>query len=404
MTKKSLIINCSICDARNVKESTLESYENIVINTALLLADSENLAVLNRYPVTLNISKVIDLKGDYSASVHNGSYTLKPGPAPSVQTVLLVNGSLRVYPGTQEILKQYLGITVNGSVYCPESVSGALANAQVNGRVFCYPDHAILLENSFTPDAYFPRLAKRDALYFVPKRLLFTNPKLDLTLLREKNVHFLCPKLFVHESKLEDALELLEGEDTKIQVLKDGCVFLDDDATLDANLIRKYGTILYIDGDLTLNEKSTPYISQLVSPFINGDVSLLPDQVDAFLETDPTYDQLNIVSGKVFCDRIGFTVDSALLAISPGGISVEDSVDITISPELSSQEILDFLRFSDCVNIYCTKEQLSAVNSVAEDCINISPSSDSDSSAKEIPEKIKDEARNCTINAMTYTL
>ena len=43
-------------------------------------------------------------------------------------TVLTVNGELKIASGAAEVLARYLQITVNGQVYCPRSLSGKLGN------------------------------------------------------------------------------------------------------------------------------------------------------------------------------------------------------------------------------------------------------------------------------------
>ena len=47
--KKNLIINCDVCDTRNAKEEYLSGYEQIMINTDLLLVSAESRGVLERY-------------------------------------------------------------------------------------------------------------------------------------------------------------------------------------------------------------------------------------------------------------------------------------------------------------------------------------------------------------------
>ena len=43
---KTLRINCSICDARNVQESVLAAYERVSINCALLMVTPEAMELL----------------------------------------------------------------------------------------------------------------------------------------------------------------------------------------------------------------------------------------------------------------------------------------------------------------------------------------------------------------------
>ena len=46
--KKNFVLNCSICDARKVKEEDLARYEHIIINSDVLLVNEESKSVLAR--------------------------------------------------------------------------------------------------------------------------------------------------------------------------------------------------------------------------------------------------------------------------------------------------------------------------------------------------------------------
>jgi len=59
MEKKKLVINTSLCDARNVSEETLESYENITINAAIVVTTPESGKLLHKYNVVMNCSDVV---------------------------------------------------------------------------------------------------------------------------------------------------------------------------------------------------------------------------------------------------------------------------------------------------------------------------------------------------------
>ena len=50
----------------------------------------------------------------------------------------------------EEVLKSYSVIVVNGSVTCPESLSGMLSQLQINGQSTFYPDGAGLLKDVFS--------------------------------------------------------------------------------------------------------------------------------------------------------------------------------------------------------------------------------------------------------------
>ena len=77
---KKKIINCAICDARNVSEESLTGYDQIMINAAIILTTERAKQLLDRYPVALNVASVTMLpdNADITAKVVNNksvSYT-----------------------------------------------------------------------------------------------------------------------------------------------------------------------------------------------------------------------------------------------------------------------------------------------------------------------------------------
>ena len=257
---KTLTINTILCDARQVRESTLAAYDKIAINASVLLTDQDSQELLHKYPVELNVTDTLDIPGDVQVSQINGREELGPGvPAPSRPTYLIVNGVLDIAPGAGPALERYVGIQVNGKVLCPESLSGLLASAQVNGQIETYPDDCVRLKSTVVLDRTFLLRTRKNTRYFAGRRVVALAGDIDFQKLAEKNVRFVTRELLVAESLAEAAVPLF-GERTEITILPDGCAYVGDDAKLDGALIRRYGGKLYINGDLTVNEESAPWL------------------------------------------------------------------------------------------------------------------------------------------------
>ena len=58
---------------------------------------------------------------------------------------------------------------------------------------------------------------------------------------------------------------------------------------------------------------------------------------------------------------------AAVLKKYPHGVRIEDCAKVTLSEDLSPEDIMEKLHVSDCAMIVCTKEQEEAVNMIAED-------------------------------------
>ena len=55
--KKNLIINCEICDARNMREEDYLDYERILLNAEIVLVNETSKGILNRLPIQVNTER-----------------------------------------------------------------------------------------------------------------------------------------------------------------------------------------------------------------------------------------------------------------------------------------------------------------------------------------------------------
>ena len=152
---KKLVINCAGCDTRKAVKENYEQYESITINAATVVTNSAGKAFLQALPVTLNCANVQEVPEDVDLKTVNGKAEIKSGDqVPERPFLLLVNGSLIIGPNTEKYLQKCVGMTVNGSVRYPESMTAYLGKMIVHGSSACYPDGAILLK----PNAVIDRL------------------------------------------------------------------------------------------------------------------------------------------------------------------------------------------------------------------------------------------------------
>ena len=309
--------------------------------------------------------------------VQNGWMELKCGQMPARKTVLVVNGGLAIWPGTEELLKNYLAIIVNGSVRYPESLSAGLTRMKVNGKTSVYPDDCIILKGSAKIDAYFPLRAEAGARYYAERRVVLLDEKLDVAALAEKQVRFETQELLVTESNVEAAVPLV-GAATTLTVVPDGCAYVDevDGVSLDERLLRKYGKKLYI----------------------NGTVLLLPEQKDAFLALNVDYKMMIVRSGLQIANRLKAFVGPDLLDETPLGITIQDCVQVILEDDLTAGQIQEKLKFKDCMEIICSEAQKQAVQMVSENVARINTDPGKGSKEEE------DAFDGVRINAESYVL
>ena len=378
---KKMIVNCASCDMRSVSEETLQSYEQIVVNSALVLVTARTKDLLNRYNVRLDAADVLEVpEGDnVRVSSQNGAYELTGDRMPSAGEIalLMVNGSLTVGEDALEAARAYQQIRVNGSVVMPRSMVGKLTNLSVNGSTETYPDGAIRLRRNAVIDRTFPLRIRENALYWAARRLVFTDPALDVEKLRDKGVRFSTKTALLAESLAEAVTPLLD-EEADILVVPDGTGFVNGYAKVNKRFLKKFGTKLYVNGDLIVEADAADVLPQIEYLYVNGTAKVPADLVDAFEEIDARYDELKVVKawGKIIEDQIRVKVDKALLEKYPTGILVTDCVMVKLAADLTPEMILDRLSLADCVQVHCSEEQEAAVGAVAEDVVSINGADD----------------------------
>ncbi len=400
--EKKLTINAATCDARKVQEETLQAYERITINVAELITDARSRALLAKYPVVMNCAEILDVPVDVRVRTVNGSTQIKSSDVPGEKSLLTVNGSLEIGPDCGKVLEQYVGIRVNGSVMYPESMSGALGMMHVNGSTVCYPDGAVVLKRNTVIDRLFALRAK-NTLYWSRGSMVMVDPDLDPAVLAAKGARFSAKTAIIAESKAEALTELLD-ERTDIVVIPDGTAVVRDDVKLDKGVVRKYGTKLYVLGNVTVKKESAQTLEALEYLNVRGNVF-----VDKSLE-DTLWEKLEEIGGKVTVlksrylrDMESCRITQWLLEREPGGIGVEDCAAVKIDEDVDKELILQRLTITDCDSVYCSSEQEDAVAAICTDCAKIGGSPEDDTKRTEDTEK-QPSADERTINAADYVL
>jgi len=372
MSKKKLVINTAVCDARKVKEETLANYEKITVNAALLFTTPESHKLLYGYNVVMNCADVMELDKDTEIIMQNGKYTISASDATGKKAFLIVNGALIIEPGTENVLSRFAGIYVNGSITCPDNLVPYLGSLKVNGATNTYPSDAILLKNTFIVDKIFIKRCK-DSKYFAKKRVVITDNSLDVAEMVNRGVRFITQKAIITESLIDEALPLFQ-DTTDIITVPDGSSFINDNAELTKALFIKHGPKLIVNGDLMINSEAGDLLEKIEYLYVNGDIRLPKSLDEKFSTVNAHYNSLMFVRGKCIIDKVSLKIDSRMLKQNPDGITIIDCVNVTIAEDVPSELILERLEISDCVNVSCFPGQRSAVEQVSDDVVNIDES------------------------------
>ncbi len=383
---KNKIINAAICDAREVTEESLSGFDKIIINAASLIAGERSKELLNRYHVSLNVSEVIDVPDGQKIDVNviNGTGEIGPG-ADGTGIFLVVNGKLTVLSGSEDAVKSYSSILVNGKAMVPDAMEGKLTNMKVNGKTVYYPDGAtILARNTAISDLFVRRAA--NSRYYCPGNLFILDETIDTDALIAKGLYFSAKKIIVAESLLDRLIDRFDEEAGIVRV-PDGTKLADGDLELKMKTIRKFGNKLCVPGDVTICDADA--LSALEYLFVTGKVIVSAELEDAFEEIDSEYGELKVVNpcSKAFSERLFLKIGPDTLRKYPGGISAEHCMKVRLSPELTPEEISEKLSISECAVVVCTKAQEEAVTMISENVAKISADGKNDDDEDQDGEK-----------------
>ena len=363
MEKKKLKVNAAICDARNVTEAVLESYESVGINAALILVSEGSKELMSKYNVSMNAAKVEEAPADLELMIQNGKYEITDGTSLSSNVALVVNGVLDIKTNSQEVLEKFHTIIVNGKVYYPSDIENKVPNISVNGKTESYPADAIRLKNKFAMDKTFIIRAK-NAKYFVSNKVIISDRSLDIDSLVDKQAEFITDKAIIAEELLEKALALFD-EEVEIEAIPVGYEYIGTE-TLKDGLIRKYGDSLYVDGDLTITLESEKALDKLENIMVIGTVYILEGLKDKFYDINSEYEDIKTIKGVIMEDKPLISIDSRMIRKHDEGITIQDCAVVNLKDDISPDEIEEKLQFIDCACINCNEEQKSAVEAVAE--------------------------------------
>lgn len=369
--KKNLNVTAAVLDLRNVSEDTLASYEHIKLQAALMLTTPRVEALLAKYPVEMEVANSLPGGEDTVVSMVNGKANLTAAQKPEKDTILMVNGKLTIAADAADTLRSYNKIIVNGKALCPESLTAVVnEKAMVNGKLSVYPDEAVVLKGTVKLDKGF-LIRAQSRLYWTEKQFVAADAKLDVDALAAKGTRFAAPKAVIAEPLAEKLVPLFT-EDTELVILPEGVTFVDDDLKLTPAAVRRYGSKLYVTGDVNIPAESGKALEKVEYLHVGGDVTIAAALEDAFYAIpDAEYSELRVLKGRLITDKPMVRITPEMLDLDPEGVSCTDCALVTLDKALASEDIVEKLHISDCACIRCTMAQEAAVSAISTDVAQI---------------------------------
>lgn len=368
---KKLNVDAVVLDLRHLTEETLAAYDQCEMDAVFALTNPQTQVLLSQYGVKLNVVQSIHCEEDVETTTINGKATLDGTSIPEKKRVMVVNGKLSVKPDGVKALEQYCGIVVNGKLYCPESLASVVtAKCTVNGKLCLYPDDAVILNSTTRLDKVF-LLRAQPKLYWAEKLFIAVDPKLDAEALAAKGARFSSQKAILTERNAE-ILAPLFTEETELVILPDGTAVLEDDLELSAGTLRRYGTRLYVAGDVTVPEGAEELLGRMEYLHVAGDVLLPAALEEAFYGIpDLEYGSLRVLLGHAIVGSPQLKLGKAMLDLYPQGVTCVDCAMVRLEETLEPDVIAKKLRFDGCAFVRCTEAQENAVLAVSKDVAKV---------------------------------
>ena len=192
-------------------------------------------------------------------------------------------------------------------------------------------------------------LRAESRLYWAAKRLIAVDEELDGEELAAKGARFMVPEAYVSES-LATAWAPLFDADTRMVVLPDGTSVVQDDLTLNAAGLRRYGDSLLVLGDLYLTADCAEPWGIWNTCRWRGTFTCprtWPTPLDAVTET-VLDGEVFYLPGKPLFGKLKMTVDKNLLDAFPDGLTLVACPKVYLADDLTPADVLEHLSLFDC--------------------------------------------------------
>ncbi len=395
MEKKNLHINCGLLDVTSLTSETLENYEKISANCAVLVTTPETSALLARVGAQINAGHTVSSAQGVRTLLSNGCCELTADTDVPENSMLMVNGKLRLFPGADETIAKYHLVLVNGQIILPESVRSVLGLINLNGNSLVYPDGADFREGGLEVSRRLARMAKENALYYVIGAAFLMEEGVDVEVLLDKNVVVHASRAYV-SSAYPDG-DLLFDENTEIRIVPEGCAFVRENLTLDSAASALHGRKICVAGDVRAEKDAAEALAAIEEITVHGTAFIAEELLPLWSEKCHRADRIEIIKpGRLISDTSeDVLVGPDMLALCPDGLRIRDCVNVlidpAIEPALLAEKILELCGVACCV---CTEQQQSALHLIANETFF----------AREKAEEKKDDGNTIRINAGTYSL
>lgn len=355
--KSDLILNCDICDMRELKESSIMNYEKIIINTNILLQNNSSKEMISKFSNVINSSTSISSEKEI---ILKENLIINQNSDIKEDCVYIITGNLIIEQNSKECIEKIMKLYALGSIKYPMSLENTLSNFVLDCKVITYPDDCLFLDDTIVIDDMFEYIAIEDALYFARNKIVLTN--IDIEPLINKNLYFYTKELIVDKNIVKKVMPMF-NKDVCITILKDNQCYFNGNTSLECSLIKRLGRSLFIDGNVFVNKDSD--LKNIDTLTVNGNLDVIESRYDEILNMDIKYNKLNVVKGEIIENHGKFTLDNNTLENAIEGITIRNCGMVMIDKDVLVSNISTKLQLINCGYVECVKEQKGALQTIS---------------------------------------
>ena len=136
----------------------------------------------------------------------------------------------------------------------------------------------------------------------------------------------------------------LVDERAEITIVPDGCAYVGDSLELDEGDVKRYGTKMYVNGDVTIMKENAPCLDQIEFLQVDGTVRTVRSLRDRVLAMNIKCEDMETCAGEFYCDKKRLTVTANMLEQAEDGVEIADCLYVAfqedVSPELIRAKLM----------------------------------------------------------------
>ena len=367
MEKKHLKISAGLVDLTDIQPEALAHYESISVSSGVVLVTPRTRRLLAEFGANLSTGTTLDVPDGCHVNMSNGGMTLTENTQVADNTVLLVNGALRLAPGTQEVIRKFARIMVNGQLILPENLQGQCGTIVQNGQQVIYPDAAAYVEGDIQINDRFLRGLKKDAIFFTRGSAYLIAENVDVQALLDQNILIYAKKAYISENYPDG--ELLFDPKAQIISVPAGFRVIQENLTLNQRTSVEYGTKLFVVGKFRAEIAEMQALETMEKIIVSGEAQVDEDLLDLWQARCVKADKVTMIdkSKKIREMDTDVIISKEMLALCPYGLRISDCKNVIILPDVETAQLSEkILKMRDVSLCVCTQEQQSVLQLVSE--------------------------------------